>query len=102
MMDDRTEVGHTRPRIGPRRVILAVLGGAVVVSGVILAWSFASKELNEFYWIPRDKGDRIFPRRWQDFVMLGVIWTVLLAWFWSGYRLLRLAFRRVGGADVKA
>jgi hypothetical protein len=80
-------------RFGPRRVIVALLGSALIVSGLFLAWSFASKEVNDFYLIPRDKGDRIFPTRWQDFVMLGAIWSVLLAWLWSGYRLLRYASR---------
>jgi hypothetical protein len=98
MMDDRRQIEGSAT-FGLRRVILVVVGGALVVSGVFLVWSFASKELNEFYLIPRDKGDRIFPRRWQDFVMLGAIWATLLAWLWGGYRLLRHAFRR---ADVRS
>lgn len=98
MMSDRPQIERSAT-LGPSHVILALLGGALVVSGAFLVWSFASKELNEFYLIPRDKGDRIFPRRWQDFVMLGIIWTVLLAWLWGGYRLLRHAFRR---AEVKS
>jgi hypothetical protein len=81
------------PKFGRRRVIWALVGSMLIVSGIFLAWSFASKELNDFYFIPRDEGDRILPRRWQDLLMLGVVWSFLFAWFWSGYRLIKYALR---------
>jgi uncharacterized iron-regulated membrane protein len=80
-----------------RRIILGVLGGILVISGVIMAWSFARQEYYDFYAIPKDKGDNLFPRRWQDFVVLGGIWTILVAWLWAGYWLLRRTFRPPAG-----
>jgi len=73
--------------------MLCSLGVVLVVSGAILAWSFARQEYFDFYAIPKDKGDKPFPRRWQDFVVLGGIWTILVAWLWAGYWLLRRTFR---------
>ena len=70
-----------------------MLGAVLVVSGAILAWSFAKQEYYYFYAIPKDKGDRLFPRRWQDFVALGSMWAILIAWLWAGYWFLRRTFR---------
>jgi len=76
-----------------RRKIHAAIGAVLIVSGLVLAWSFGRDQYYEFYAIPKDKGDTLWPRRWQDFVMLGGIWTILVAWLWAGYWLLRGAFR---------
>jgi hypothetical protein len=84
-----------------RRVILGVFGAVLVVSGVILAWSFAKQEYYDFYAIPKDKGDRLLPRRWQDFVALGVIWAILVAWLWAGYWILRRTFHSPGKVAEK-
>jgi hypothetical protein len=77
-----------------RRIVRGVLGTLLIVSGAILAWSFGKDEYYEFYLIPRDKGDPLFPRRWQDLVFLVAVWTMLSAWLGLGYWSLRDAIRK--------
>ena len=87
-------------RISKRKVAFALAGVALLITGVILAVSFAKQEYYDFYVIPRDEGDKILPQRWQDFAILACIWTVLAAWLWAGYYLLRRAFGRGGPNNI--
>ncbi|MDR3720745.1 MAG: hypothetical protein P4L00_04040 [Candidatus Acidoferrales bacterium] len=80
--------------LSSRRIVFGVLGAVLIVSGAILAWSFGKDEYYEFYLIPKDKGDPLFPRRWQDLVFLGCFWSILFAWLGLGCWSLRRAFRK--------
>lgn len=76
-----------------KRFVLGLLGVTLLISGTILTCGFAYQEYLDFYVMPRDKGDTLFPRRWQDIVALVGIWTILISWLWSGYWLLKRALR---------
>jgi hypothetical protein len=76
--------------------ILSGLVGILLLTGTSLEAYFQSVGFyREHYVWPIEKYASATPLRWQDGVFLAIFWSLAIGLFYSSYRLLRYAFRRV-------
>ena len=82
-----------------RRVILAVVGGALLLGTAIETWRQIFWFYQEHYVWPMEKYGVLSPLRWQDIAFLAAFLVLAIALVYLSYRLIKFA-TRTGRTEV--